>query len=108
MVILLDNVHNNLNTSVHSILQALAMGAVMVGLHKGEPYYLKDQLVEVHAAGGWKKRGREIRETELDIPYKVLKAKKGLQNSSKGDENHVSGRLTPDSCVTKADQHTCL
>ena len=53
--------------------QALAPGSQPVGMHKGEPYYLKSNLSEVHTAERWKRVGREVKPEELSRPVKQIK-----------------------------------
>jgi len=53
--------------------QVLAPGSQPVGMHKGEPYYLKSNLSEVHTAERWKRVGREVKQEELGRPVKQIK-----------------------------------
>jgi xeroderma pigmentosum group C-complementing protein len=53
--------------------QVLAPGSQPVGMHKGEPYYLKSNLSEVHTAERWKRVGREVKPEELRRPVKQIK-----------------------------------
>ena len=63
-------------------LQVLESSAQKVGLHRGEPYYLREQLTEVHSANMWLRQGRTVRSDEVRKPLKRVKnrqAAKGRQ-----------------------------
>lgn len=53
--------------------QILVPKAEAAGMHKGEPYYFRKDLVDIHTADRWKRLGREIKSEELDRPCKKIK-----------------------------------
>lgn len=53
--------------------QILVPGSKVVGAHKGEPFYLKKDLRDIHTAERWKRLGREVKQAELDFPCKMIK-----------------------------------
>lgn len=62
---------------------ALAPNSKSVGLHRGEPYYLRDNLAELHTAEAWKmKEGREVAANQLASPVKEVR-KRGYKPSGK-------------------------
>ena len=40
--------------------QALRPGSALLGTHKGEPYYLRSAVSELHTAFRWRREGREV------------------------------------------------
>ena len=55
--------------------QILLPGSAAVGVHKGEPYYLRKDLRDIHTADRWKRLGRQVKAEELDKPCKMIKKK---------------------------------
>ncbi|KAI8108137.1 hypothetical protein M9434_006167 [Picochlorum sp. BPE23] len=53
--------------------QILVPKAEAAGMHKGEPYYFRKDLVDIHTADRWKRLGREVKPEELDRPCKKIK-----------------------------------
>lgn len=53
--------------------QALNPGAQVVGLHRGESYYWRRDIGDVHTTERWKRLGREVLPEELDRPVKRIK-----------------------------------
>lgn len=53
--------------------QILIPKAEAAGMHKGEPYYFRRDLVDIHTADRWKRLGREVKSKELDRPCKKIK-----------------------------------
>lgn len=67
--------------------QGLAPGAAPLGLHRGEPYFDRGALAELHAAPRWKRLGFEVLPGELGQPAKVAahgKGKSGAKGRSGG------------------------
>lgn len=64
--------------------QGLKEGTRSVGLHRGEPYYPREALSELHTADRWKREGRIVREKEIGKPAKVVKRRKMSQGSGGG------------------------
>jgi xeroderma pigmentosum group C-complementing protein len=65
--------------------QALRPGSKAMGMHRGEPYYLKEDVGEVHTAERWRRLGREVVPDELDYPTKRIK-----KRGSNGDKKSTS------------------
>lgn len=63
--------------------QILVPGCKAHGAHKGEPFYLKSDLRDIHTAERWKRLGREVKSTEIDFPCKMIK-KKGAPSANSG------------------------
>ena len=55
--------------------QVLVPGCKVYGAHKGEPFYLKSNLRDIHTADRWKRLGRQVKITEIDLPCKLIKKK---------------------------------
>lgn len=53
--------------------QVLRPGSKTLGTHRGEAYYHRDSLGEVHTAERWKRLGREVLPEELSRPAKMIK-----------------------------------
>jgi xeroderma pigmentosum group C-complementing protein len=53
--------------------QALVPGAAKLGLHKGEPYYSRSDLQDLHTRQHWRRLGRDVKECELHQPAKIAK-----------------------------------
>ncbi|KAK9845720.1 hypothetical protein WJX81_000463 [Elliptochloris bilobata] len=58
--------------------QALREGAVSVGLHKGETFWLRADVVELHTAEQWLTAGRQVKAAQADKPYKEV-ARRGAK-----------------------------
>ena len=41
-------------------VQALRPGSALLGTHKGEPYYFRSAVSELHTAFRWRREGREV------------------------------------------------
>lgn len=48
-------------------------GAAKLGLHKGEPYYSRADLQDLHTRPHWRRLGRDVKEAELAQPAKLAK-----------------------------------
>lgn len=71
--------------------QALMPGAPVLGLHRGEPYYSRSDLQELHTVERWRREGREVPSEELGSPAKVVK-KRGadsVANNQRAAEEEV-------------------
>ncbi|KAK9823314.1 hypothetical protein WJX72_001861 [[Myrmecia] bisecta] len=53
--------------------QALKPGAKKAGLHRGEAYYARGDLVELHTAELWLRAGRQVKAEEVEKPFKTAK-----------------------------------
>ena len=53
--------------------QALHPSAKPAGTHKGEQYYLRENVGEIHTAERWKRIGKEVLPEELATPAKRMK-----------------------------------
>ncbi|GIL94232.1 hypothetical protein Vretimale_488 [Volvox reticuliferus] len=53
--------------------EALRPGTVPLGLHRGEPYYPRPDLSVLHTVARWRREGRQVRDSELGAPAKVVK-----------------------------------
>ena len=60
--------------------QVIKPGTNPVGVLKGEPYFNRSDLCAVHTAQEWKRQGRQVKESELDQPVKLIK-KRGVQHT---------------------------
>ena len=69
--------------------QALRPGAKPMGMHRGEAYYLREDVGEVHTADTWKRKGREVVGAEVVCPAKRLKKRGsgGVNGSGSGSRN---------------------
>ncbi|KAL4536811.1 hypothetical protein Ndes2437B_g06215 [Nannochloris sp. 'desiccata'] len=56
--------------------QTLVPGSKVLGTHKGEAYYSREDVGEVHTAEKWKRIGREVLVEELSTPAKKIKKRK--------------------------------
>ncbi|KAL0038560.1 hypothetical protein WJX77_010735 [Trebouxia sp. C0004] len=92
---------------------ALKPGTKKAGMHRGEGFYPREALAELHTADRWLRDGLEVKTEELAKPYKVVK-RRGVKDPpgphtdpSKGpvDEEDVQEATSvipvPDSMVTK-------
>lgn len=70
--------------------QDLAPGAKACGLHRGEAYFLREDVCELHTAERWRREGRQVVEAELPHPAKRIKKRKlkgaGGQGQAGGEE----------------------
>jgi xeroderma pigmentosum group C-complementing protein len=66
--------------------QALAPGARAAGVHRGEAYYLRSDLGEVHTAERWRRMGREVLPEEAERPAKRLKKRGAAEPGGWGEE----------------------
>lgn len=48
------------HTLAHAALQALRPGAVKLGLHKGEAYFARQDVQELHTRERWEREGRQV------------------------------------------------
>ena len=69
-------------------------GAAKAGFHKGEAFYKREDISELHTKDKWIQQGLEVMESELKNPFKVV-AKRGSKKSQAaskdaGDEEDVS------------------
>jgi xeroderma pigmentosum group C-complementing protein len=55
------------------VSQALLPGSAKLGLHKGEPYYSRSDLQDLHTRQHWRRLGRDVKESELPHPAKLAK-----------------------------------
>jgi xeroderma pigmentosum group C-complementing protein len=63
--------------------QGLKPGTAPLGLHRGEPYFDRSALSELHSVVQWKRKCREVLAWEVGQPYKLIKhGKKGKDASS--------------------------
>lgn len=63
--------------------QGLKTGSAPLGLHRGEAYYDRSALSELHSAVKWKRKGREVLPGELGQPCKLVEhGKKGKAESA--------------------------
>ncbi|GMH36283.1 hypothetical protein BSKO_04151 [Bryopsis sp. KO-2023] len=71
--------------------QSLVPDAVRAGLHRGEGYYLREDLSDVHAPYVWRRLGRVVREEEIKNPCKSVKKRgassREIDDEVVGDEN---------------------
>ncbi|GAX72825.1 hypothetical protein CEUSTIGMA_g280.t1 [Chlamydomonas eustigma] len=63
--------------------QALRPGSTLLGTHKGEPYYARSAMSDLHTPERWRREGREVRSDELDSPAKTVKKRLMPQAGSK-------------------------
>jgi len=56
--------------------QTLVPGSKVLGTHKGEAYYNREDVGEVHTAEKWKRIGRQVLVEELCKPAKKIKKRK--------------------------------
>ena len=67
--------------------QALKPESKIVGSHRGEPYYMRKDIADIHTADRWKRLGREVIPEELPYPVKSMK-KRSVHQSSKVQDLH--------------------
>ncbi|GAB4822170.1 hypothetical protein N2152v2_009216 [Parachlorella kessleri] len=53
--------------------QGLRPEAKKCGLHRGESYYLREHMAELHTAERWRREGREVEPSQLGQPAKRIK-----------------------------------
>lgn len=94
--------------------QGLTPGASQLGVHRGEPYYDRAAVVELHAAGRWKRLGFEVLPGELSQPAKIIthsKGKAGAKATGRGrtaakedlptdGAAQTAEEVPPPSCIT--------
>jgi hypothetical protein len=61
--------------------QSLMPGTAKLGLHRGEAYYDRSRLADLHSAERWRREGREVLPEELSQAAKVVK-----QRAAKGSK----------------------
>jgi hypothetical protein len=44
------------------LLQAIVPGSRKLGVHKGEPFYRRNDVHDLHTAERWRREGREVKE----------------------------------------------
>ena len=64
--------------------QGLKPGTAPLGLHRGEPYFDRSALSELHSAEKWKRDGREVLPGELGQPCKLIQCGKKSKVASSG------------------------
>ncbi|KAL0052801.1 hypothetical protein WJX82_007986 [Trebouxia sp. C0006] len=92
---------------------ALKPGTKKAGMHRGEGFYHRDALAELHTADRWLRDGLEVKVEELAKPYKVVK-RRGVKDppgphadpfKGPAEEEDVQEATSvipvPDSMVTK-------
>ena len=67
-------------------------GAETLGLYKGEPYYLRADVSELHTAEKWITHGLEVLLSELGTPAKVV-AKRGTAGKQKKQKMGDAGEF---------------
>lgn len=67
---------------------ALKPGTKKAGMHRGEAFYPREALAELHTADRWLRDGLEVRPEELGKPYKVVK-RRGVKDAPQADPNGV-------------------
>jgi xeroderma pigmentosum group C-complementing protein len=71
--------------------QALLPGAAKLGLHKGEPYYSRSDLQDLHTRQHWRRLGRDVKQSELQQPAKLAK-KRAVPAAAAGGSAGQGGR----------------
>ncbi|KAA6419983.1 MAG: DNA repair complementing XP-C cells-like [Trebouxia sp. A1-2] len=92
---------------------ALKPGTKKAGMHRGEGFYPREALAELHTADRWLRDGLEVKSEELAKPYKVVK-RRGVKDPPRphtdppkgpAEEEDVQEATSvipvPDSMVTK-------
>ena len=77
--------------------QGLKPGTAPLGLHRGEPYYDRSALSDLHSASKWKRHGREVLPGELGQPCKLIK------HGKKGGKAEPPGQAGPSQAAGAAD-----
>ena len=70
--------------------QSLKPDSSTCGLHRGEAYYLREDIVELHTNDRWRRLGREVMPGELAFPAKMVK-KRGAAKSSSDLHKGIDG-----------------
>jgi xeroderma pigmentosum group C-complementing protein len=68
--------------------QGLAPGAKPLGFHRGERYYDRSCLHELHSSERWRREGREVLAEELPTPHKVVK-QRGTGKGTPSNAGHA-------------------
>ncbi|CAL8469198.1 g8739 [Coccomyxa elongata] len=62
--------------------QALKPGTTKLGLHRGEAFYPRDALQDLHTAEIWQRKGRQVIDAELAKPAKIIN-RRGAKDDQK-------------------------
>ncbi|KAL6778143.1 hypothetical protein ACKKBG_A17090 [Auxenochlorella protothecoides x Auxenochlorella symbiontica] len=73
--------------------QALRPGVKAHGMHRGEAYYVRRDLADVHTQDRWRRLGRDVLEEELARPAKAL-ARRRAPGPSPGPAGEVSKTIS--------------
>ncbi len=72
--------------------QALAPGTKKSGLHRGEAFYHRTALSELHTSDRWQREGREVLPAEKDQPAKINR-RRGFKLPQTGQAPAVSAKV---------------
>lgn len=78
--------------------QVLRPGSKPLGMHRGEPYYSREDVCDVHTSDRWRRLGRQVVEDEVANPAKRMK-KRTITDDKELDNND---------CGTSADLLSCF
>eukprot|EP00210_Caulerpa_lentillifera_P007977 g7616.t1 len=53
--------------------KALVPSAKIMGEHRGEPFYLRSDVEELHSVVKWPQQGRSVKTEEIPYPWKIVK-----------------------------------
>jgi hypothetical protein len=78
--------------------QGLTPGTKALGFHRGERYYDRSSLHELHSAERWRREGREVVEEELLKPAKVVTQRGTGRGAVPGKAGRISENIDVRSC----------
>lgn len=70
--------------------QAVKPGTAPLGLHRGEPYYPRAELHELHTAERWRREGRCVPDHQLGSPAKLVNKRKQAKVAGMGGRHSSS------------------
>ncbi len=79
--------------------QAVKPGTAPLGLHRGEPYYPRAELHELHTADRWRREGRCVPDHELVSPAKMVNKRK---QAKVGGMSSMGGRYNSSAVAAAA------
>jgi Rad4 beta-hairpin domain 1 len=74
--------------------QGLEPGAKRLGLHKGESYYDRKSVSDLHSADRWRREGWQVLAWEIGNPAKAVKPR-GAKDGGKGARAAAAGPAPP-------------
>ncbi len=89
-------------------LQAVKPGTAPLGLHRGEPYYPRAELHELHTAERWRREGRCVPDHQLSSPAKLVNKRKQAKVGGMGGRHSSSALAAAAALEEEADREEGL